>query len=59
MRIGDIVSFDYKEKYSAYGHIITMEGEKVKLEFKNPQTREYDIIEIEKIKLTLIGNLGK
>jgi hypothetical protein len=53
----DMVSFEFSGNISAYGIVISISGEKAKVKFVNPTTKEYEIVSKSINKLTKIGTV--
>lgn len=50
-----MVRFDFTDKEVAYGTIIWVDNDKANVDFKNPITKEHEVIPIILTALTLIG----
>ena len=57
MKKGDMVSFEFAPKVSAYGVILWMEGETTaQVDYRNPQTGIHEVKPKELSELRKIGN---
>ncbi len=57
MKKGDMVSFEFAPKISAYGVILWMEGETTaQVDYKNPDTLEHEVKPKNISELRKIGN---
>ena len=52
---GDMVSFEFEPKVSAYGIVLWIEGTVAHMDVKNPITHEYEAMKREVGLLTKIG----
>lgn len=56
MKKGDMVKFDFDDFWAAYGIIISLEGESATVNYRNPETGEYDVKTKNLSELTKIGH---
>lgn len=57
IRAGCMVRFDFNNEGTvAYGTVIWVDGDKANVDYKNPITREHEVMPIQLDTLTLIGN---
>lgn len=53
---GDMVSFDFEPKLSAYGTIVWIEGDSAHIDFKNPVSREHEVTKKLLTEIVKVGN---
>ena len=56
MKIGDMIKFPFDPKVDAYGIIISKEGDLLNIEYKNPNTKQFEMVKKKQHEIIKIGN---